>query len=105
VVSFKPLALYSQGNNAPVPIVYRRLGGPQSRSGRYGEEKNPFPVPGIDSRYLGRPCLSLVTIPTELSRHCVGEKYSCVRCEFLTAMTMKSTIFSDIMTCNLAEVS
>jgi len=26
----------------------RRLGGPQSRSGRGGEEKNPQPLPGLE---------------------------------------------------------
>jgi hypothetical protein len=26
----------------------RRLGGPQSRPGRYGENKNVFPLPGFD---------------------------------------------------------
>jgi len=37
---------------------------PQSRSERFGNEKNLLPVPGIGSRSLGRP----VTIMTELFR-------------------------------------
>jgi hypothetical protein len=49
----------------PIPFN-RRLGGPQKRSGRYGEENNPLPLPGIEPRFLGRPAHSLVTIPTAL---------------------------------------
>jgi hypothetical protein len=32
--------------------LYRRLGGPQSRSGRYGEANIPLPLPGIEPRLL-----------------------------------------------------
>jgi hypothetical protein len=39
VVSFTPRSLYLQGNSPWYPMD-RRLGGPQSRSGRGGEEKN-----------------------------------------------------------------
>jgi hypothetical protein len=39
VVSFTPRPLYSQGKSPWYPLD-RRLGGPQSRSGRGGEEKN-----------------------------------------------------------------
>jgi hypothetical protein len=39
VVSFTPRPLYPQGNNSWYPLD-RRLGGPQSRFGRGGEEKN-----------------------------------------------------------------
>jgi hypothetical protein len=46
--------------------LYRGLGGPQSWSGRYKEENNLLPIPGIKSRLLGRPARSLVPIPTEL---------------------------------------
>jgi hypothetical protein len=35
------------GNEPPVPI-YRKLSGPQSRSGRGGEEKNSQSPPGIE---------------------------------------------------------
>jgi hypothetical protein len=38
VVSFMPLPLYSRERAPPYPF-YRRLGGPQSRSGRYGKGK------------------------------------------------------------------
>jgi hypothetical protein len=47
--------------------LYRRLGGPQSRSGRYEKEKNRLPLPEIELRLLGRLIRSLVAIPTELS--------------------------------------
>jgi hypothetical protein len=41
-----PAAL-PQGKNPWYPLD-RRLGGPQSRSGRDGEEKNSQPPPGIE---------------------------------------------------------
>jgi len=36
----------------------RRLGGPQSRSGRGGEEKNSQPLPGIEPKNPDRPARS-----------------------------------------------
>jgi hypothetical protein len=47
VVSFTPLPLYTQGNSPWCPL-HRRLDGPQSRSGRGGEEKNSQPPSGIE---------------------------------------------------------
>jgi hypothetical protein len=47
VVSFTPLPLYSEGKSHLYPVD-RGLGGPQSRSGRGGEEKNYQPPPGIE---------------------------------------------------------
>jgi hypothetical protein len=41
------LAAYPQGKSPLYPLD-RRLGGPQSRSGRSGEEKNSQPPPGIE---------------------------------------------------------
>jgi hypothetical protein len=38
----------------------RRLGGPQSRSGRGGEEKNSQPTPGIELENPDRPAHSPV---------------------------------------------
>jgi hypothetical protein len=35
--------------------LYRRLGGPQSRSGHRGKRNNPLPLPGIEPRSPGRP--------------------------------------------------
>jgi hypothetical protein len=40
-------SLYSQRKSPWYPL-YRRVGGPQSRSGRGGEEKNSQPQPGIE---------------------------------------------------------
>jgi hypothetical protein len=47
VVSFTPRPLYPQGKRPWYPLD-RKLGGPQSRSGRGGEEKNSQPPPGIE---------------------------------------------------------
>jgi hypothetical protein len=47
VVGFTPWLLYPQGKSPWYPLV-RRLGGPQNRSGRGGEEKNSQPPPGIE---------------------------------------------------------
>jgi hypothetical protein len=42
VVNFTPRPLYPRGKRPGYPLD-RRLGGPQSRSGRFGEEKNSWP--------------------------------------------------------------
>jgi hypothetical protein len=39
----------------------RRLGEPQSRSGRFGEEKNPMSLPGLEPRSVSRPCYDVNT--------------------------------------------
>jgi hypothetical protein len=46
VVSFTPQLLYPQGKSPWYPLD-RRLDGPQSRSGRGGEEKNSHPLLGM----------------------------------------------------------
>jgi hypothetical protein len=48
-------------------LVPRRMGGAQSQSGPYEEQKNLLSLPGIERQFLSRPARSLVTIPTELS--------------------------------------
>jgi hypothetical protein len=40
--------------------------GPKSPSGHFGEEKNLLSLLEIETRFLGRPGRTLVTIPTEL---------------------------------------
>jgi hypothetical protein len=45
VVSFTPQPLYPKKR---APGTHWRLFGPQSRSGRGGEEKNPQPLPGLE---------------------------------------------------------
>jgi hypothetical protein len=64
VVSFTPRPLYSQGKSPWYPLD-RRLCGPQSRSGRGGEEENSQPLPGLEP-----PIIQPVALPytTELSR-------------------------------------
>jgi len=49
VVSFTPRSLYPQGRSPRCPLA-RRVGGPQSHSGRGGLEKNSQPAPGIKPR-------------------------------------------------------
>jgi hypothetical protein len=66
VVSFTPLPLYLRGKSSLYPLD-RRLDGPQSRSGRYGEGKD-LALPGIEPG--PRSPLSLA-IPTELSRYAI----------------------------------
>ena len=61
---------------ASCPVQYIRWGkaagthwiGAKGRSGRCGEEENMSLMSIIDPRFLCRPFLSLITIPTELSR-------------------------------------
>jgi hypothetical protein len=60
VVSFTPRLLYSLGKSPRYPLD-TSLSGPQSRSGRGGEEKNSLPL-------LPHAARSLVTILTELPR-------------------------------------
>jgi hypothetical protein len=55
----------------------RRLGGPRSRTGSYGEEKNLLPLLGIEPRLLGRPARSLVVIQTQLS-HTSKKQHACL---------------------------
>jgi hypothetical protein len=45
----------------------RDLVGPQSQSGRYGEEKNMLLLPKIEPRFHGRSACSLVSILYELA--------------------------------------
>jgi hypothetical protein len=50
--------------------LYRRVGGSQSRSESYREERERdlLPLPGIEPLLLDPPACSLVAIRTELSR-------------------------------------
>jgi hypothetical protein len=68
VVSFTPQPLYRQGKN-PGYSLDRRLGGPQSRSGRGGEEKSSQPLPGLEPLII-QPVAQRPT--TELSRFLVN---------------------------------
>jgi hypothetical protein len=55
--------LYPQGNSSWYPVD-RRLGGPQSRSGRGGEEKNSQSLPGFEPPFIQ---LAAQSYTTELS--------------------------------------
>jgi hypothetical protein len=52
-----PAALYPRGKDPRYPL-YRRLGGPQSRSGHRGYRNNSLSLPGIEPRSLSRPARS-----------------------------------------------
>jgi hypothetical protein len=48
--------------------IYRRQGGPQSQSGHDGEEKNLFPLPGIEPWFhIHSACSPLATM-TKLTK-------------------------------------
>jgi hypothetical protein len=53
--------------NSHLYLLDRKLGGPHSRSGRFGED-NILPLPGIKPLLLSRLVLSLVIVLTELPR-------------------------------------
>jgi hypothetical protein len=66
VISFRPLPHYSQGKSPQCPFC-RRLGGPQSRCGRLGEEKILDPT-GTRTPTSRSSSPLPVAIPTTLSR-------------------------------------
>jgi hypothetical protein len=66
VVSFTTWQLYPRRKNPQYPLD-RRLGGPQSRSGRRGEKKI-LTLPGLELRTLGRPARNPVAVSNALSR-------------------------------------
>jgi hypothetical protein len=83
VVSFTPRPLYSQGRNPWYPLD-RRLGGPQSRSGRGGEEKNSQPPPGLETpRIMGRPVRKWSLYQLNYP----GSELRCVRIKFVGKLT------------------
>jgi hypothetical protein len=63
VISFTPLLLYFEGESSQYPLD-RRLGGPWSWSGQYGEEKN-LALLGIEPRSSSSWAIA---IPTGLSQ-------------------------------------
>jgi hypothetical protein len=84
VVSFKLRPLYSRGNHTWYPLI-RRLGGPQSRSGRCGEEKNFVPAENrtparSESLYRLRLCtvLFIILLIRRLLNEHVSKSYSVV---------------------------
>jgi hypothetical protein len=73
MVSFTPRPLYTWGNRSRCPLS-RKLGGPQSRSGRGGEEKNSHHCTRREMN-PGREAGSLIAILTELSRFLIVMKF------------------------------
>jgi hypothetical protein len=72
VVSFTPRPLYPQGKSPWYPLD-RRMGGPQSRSGCNGEEKNFQPLPGLEPPII-EPVVQRWT--TEFSRLLISQNQS-----------------------------
>jgi hypothetical protein len=66
MVSFTARPLYHREKRAQYPLD-KRLGGPQSKSGQYREEKHLVPLLGIEPPFLSLPARDLVAIPTEPS--------------------------------------
>ena len=57
-------AVLLQQSDLPVPLE-SRLSGPYSRSGRFGVDKTPFPMPGTESLFLSFPgCCLVIAITT-----------------------------------------
>jgi hypothetical protein len=84
VVSFTSWPLYSQGKSSWYPLD-RRLGGPQSRSGRGSEEENSQPLSGFEPpsvQPVAHRCTTelLDFILIDRSAKSVTEKYMSVIC-------------------------
>jgi hypothetical protein len=62
----RSLPLYPQENSLRHPL-HRKLKGTESRSGRYGEQKNLLPLSEMEPRLLDRAVSSLVTISSDVS--------------------------------------
>lgn len=66
-VSFRSRHLYPQ-RESPV-LLNRRLVRFERRSGLFEEETNLLRLRGIRPLFVGRPVLSLIAVPNELSRN------------------------------------
>jgi hypothetical protein len=71
VVSFTPRPLYPQGKSPWYPLG-RRLGGPQSRSGRDGKVKNSQPLSELEPPIIQSVAQRYTTELSRLSPHEVG---------------------------------
>jgi hypothetical protein len=83
VVSFTPRPLYNQGKIPCYPLD-RRLGGPQSRSGRGGEEKNSPLLPGL--KLPDHPAHSPELYHWAISALLV--QLNCIKCQYSQEMNM-----------------
>jgi hypothetical protein len=57
-------ATLSLENQPNIPTVWK-MGGTQTASGHYGEEKNLSLLPGNESQLLGLPAHTVVVVPTD----------------------------------------
>ena len=63
------LGRFTEDERSLPPYVWiERLCDSESRSGRFGIQINLLTLPGMEPRFIGRPALCQVAIPTELSR-------------------------------------
>jgi hypothetical protein len=76
MVSFTSRPLHPQGTN-PQYLLDRRLGGPQSWSGRGGGEKNSQPLPGLEHLII----------------QLVAQRYTTMRNEFILERNMERSIW------------
>jgi len=53
----------------------RRLDGSQSRCRRFGEDRSPLTLPGVEPRFLFCSVISLGTVPIKLSRLSTSSKF------------------------------
>jgi len=72
-VSYTTRPLYPRGKSPRHPLD-RRLGGPQRRSGRGGEEENSLPLPGIEPRSPSRSLVTLLSEQPRLAHHSRDEQ-------------------------------
>jgi hypothetical protein len=81
----RPSSLTPRERDRQYPLD-RRLGGPQSRSGHGGEEKNPHAVPGLE------PPITLLVA----QRYTAELPGSCISC-LVGSNILLSTFFSNIL--------
>jgi hypothetical protein len=101
---YAPAALYPRKKDPRYPL-YRRMGGPQSRSGHRGYRKSPLPLLGIEHRSSGRPGRLSDTILTELpllynvcTMNQLQKNFSnlCLNCMWIMADWHESKFYSSV---------
>ena len=81
VVRFTP-GRFTPGKEPRCPMN-TKLGGSQSRSGRFRKQVNLFPLLSIELRFLGHPVHSLFTIPARMICWVSGFALLTVRLDFV----------------------
>jgi hypothetical protein len=109
VVSFTPLQLYSRAKSPRYPLD-RKLGWPQSLSGRYGGVKILFPYrdpnsdPSVVQTITGRNTVSDTAERREIkqskldSKHISSTSYDCIRLYFHCLITAVGILRADHVT-------